>query len=427
MPRMIRTDIRCSIFITRLLDLNRNLAGWLSLFCLCLMPSLSLAQAVGVAAKTIVVGSILPLEGDLKHNGLAIKEGLEVAFATQAVQGRRVELKVLNDFYEPTKAVEAAKQLTDQGVFVMIGNYGTPTLRAVLPVLATKKTPMLAPYTGAALTGPGDVLNMRASYEQEVRSVVEIALRAGIKPEEICAYVQNDSYGMVTLAGLRTALATASDTAALVAKLDEVINKPGVNPPRNNIGPVGVHDRGMLVARDGYLSLKSWEKASKTRCRLVVTAGVFDALANFIHYVRDKGEPWAISLNSFSGTPLKGLVDQGVTSKVIQTQVVPPLDAASPIVEEARKALGANLNNYGVFEGYIAGKLFLAIAQAVEGPLTQESFLKAARRQPYDISGFKVDFTNGRNSGSDLVFLSYLKDDSLFVAAKPGDLEALLK
>ena len=78
-------------------------------------------------------------------------------------------------------------------------------------------------------------------------------------------------------------------------------------------------------------------------------------------------------------------------------------------------------------ETYIVGKLFLAIAAAAENPLTREGFLKAARRQPYDIGGVKVDFTNGRTNGSDWVFLSYLKDDKTLVPAKPGDLEAMFK
>lgn len=308
----------------------------------------------------------------------------------------------------------------------MIGNYGTPTLTAALPVLAQNKIPVLAPYTGAALTSPGDVLNMRASYTQEVGSVIEIALTAGVKPEEICAYVQNDAYGMANLGGMRTALARVAGTTDIVAKLDEIINRPGDNPQRDNIGPVGVYNRSTLAARSGYLSLKKWEESAKSHCRLVITAGVFDALATFIQYAHQKGETWVFSLNSFSNAPLKGLKDMNVTGKVLLTQVMPPLDANLPIVEEARKALGSGLN-YASLEGYIAGKLFLAIAQAVEGSLTQESFLKAARRQPYDLGGFKVDFTNHKNPGSDLVFLSYLKDDAIFVAAKPGDLETLLK
>ena len=71
---------------------------------------------------------------------------------------------------------------------------------------------------------------------------------------------------------------------------------------------------------------------------------------------------------------------------------MPSPNSTLPVVVEARKALGNNLD-YVSLESYIVGKLFLAIMQAIEGPLTRENFLKAARRQPYDIGGVKVDFT----------------------------------
>lgn len=396
------------------------------LYFLLLVPS-SWAQNTGIGDKSITVGSLLPLEGDRKESGLAIKAGLEAAFASQSIQGRRIELAVSNDFYDPAKAVEAAKKLIDRGIFLMVGNHGTPTVKATLPVLAESKIPLLGPYTGAALTGPGDVLNFRTSYVKEVQSVIDIALAAGIKPGELCAYVQNDSYGMSGLQGMRLALANQPSAAPLVATLEEIINKPGDNPARNDVGPIGVYQRDTLVARNGYQSLKKWEEANKTRCRLVVTVGVFDAVSQFIIYARSKDEPWAFSMVSFTGTPVKGRFKElGMTGKIIQTQVVPPLDSPLGIVEEARKTLGQNLS-YPALEGYIVGKLLLAIALAGDGPLSREGFLKAARRQVYDVGGLKVDFTNGKNPGSELVFLSYLKDDTAFASAKPGDLETMLK
>lgn len=131
---------------------------------------------------------------------------------------------------------------------------------------------------------------------------------------------------------------------------------------------------------------------------------------------------------SFTGAPTQpqAIKEAEITGAIIQTQVVPPLESTLPIVEEARKALGSRLD-YLSLEGYMVGKLFLAIAAAVDGPLTRENFLKAARRSVYDIGSMKIDFTNGKNPGSDWVFLFHLKDDSTFVSAKPGDLENLMK
>ncbi|MCB1821827.1 MAG: branched-chain amino acid ABC transporter substrate-binding protein, partial [Candidatus Competibacteraceae bacterium] len=73
---------------------------------------------------------------------------------------------------------------------------------------------------------------------------------------------------------------------------------------------------------------------------------------------------------------------------------------------------------------YIVGKLFVAILQAIDGPLTQENFLEAARRRPYDIGGIRVDFTND-NQGSDFVLLTLLQDDA-FKVIEPSDVKKLL-
>jgi len=392
----------------------------------CSLPSWSWAQNAGITDKTIRIGATIPLEGDFKAYGLAMKHGMDAALAGQMVQKRQIEFVAINDFYSPDKALEAAKQLIGEGIFAMINSFGTPTTKAVLPVLAENKIPALGFYTGAAFTGPGDVLNFRASYASEVESVVGAALAAGVNPAEVCGYAQNDAYGMSGIKGLRAALAKHPSAAPIVAKLDQILDMPGDNPARNNVGPVGVYQRDTTSARDGYASLKKWEETSGNRCRLVTTTAVYEPATAFMGYARYKGESWIFSspspaADSRFATMLKG---NKITDKVIATQVVPSLDSPLPVVAEARKALGQNLD-YVSLESYIVGKLFLAIMQAIDGPPTRESFLKAAHRQPYDIGGVKVDFTAG-NQGSSFVLLTHLKDGE-FVPLKPGDLESLFK
>lgn len=368
----------------------------------------------------------MPLEGDHKQAGLSLKKGIETALANQTVRGLRVEYMAVNDFYDPNKTVDSVKLLVEKGLFAVIGSYGTPTLKAALPLLAEHKVPVLGPFTGASLTGPGEVLNVRASYTDEVDSAVNAALAAGVKPTEICAYAQNDAYGMSGVKGLREALAKQPDTQAITAKIDQILAMVGDNPARNNIGPVGVYQRETTNARLGHDSLKKWETDTNTRCRLVVTTGTYNAISTFIAYARYKNEPWVFSsVSGGSGAPLlAALKDKGITNKIIATEVVPPLNSPLPVVADARKALGSELNTISL-EGYLNGKLFLAILQAVEGPLTRESFLKTARRQSYDIGGFKVDFT-AKNQGSDFVTLTALRDGQ-FVATTSQELASLFK
>lgn len=405
--------------------LKRELTLGLALV-LCSISSWNWAQNVGVTDKSIRIGATIPLEGDFKVYGLAMKQGMDAALVGQTAQKHQIEFAAINDFYNPDKAVEAAKKLIDQGIFAMVNSFGTPTTKAILPVLAENKVPAVGFYTGAAFTGPGDVLNFRASYASEVESVVSAALAVGVKPTEVCAYAQNDAYGMAGVKGFRAALAKQAGTEQLVAKLDQILDMPGDNPARNNIGPVGVYQRDTTSARDGYASLKRWEETSGNRCRLLATTAVYEPATTFIAYARYKGEPWIFSSpspaagNRFA-TMLKG---NKITDKVLATQIVPPLDSALPVVVDARKALGQNLD-YVSLESYIVGKLFVVIANAIDGPLTRENFLKAARRQPYDIGGVKVDFTAG-DQGSNFVLLTHLKDGD-FVPVKPGDLESIFK
>ncbi len=386
----------------------------------------SWADDPGVTEKTIRIGATIPLEGDYKVYGLAMKQGMEAALAGQMIQKRTIDFAALNDFYDPAKAVEAARKLIEQGIFAMVNSFGSPTSRAVLPVLAENKVPAFGFYTGAAFTGPGDVLNFRASYAKEVETVVDAALAAGFKPTEVCAYAQNDTYGMAGVKGFRAALARQPGTEQIVAKVDQILNLPGDNPERNGIGPVGVYQRDTVSAREGYQSLKKWEAASGNRCRLVATTAVYEPAAAFLGYARYKGEPWIFSSPSpAAGSRLATMLkEHGITDKVIATQIVPSPDSSLPVVVEARKALGSSLD-YVSLESYIVGKLFVTIMQAVDGPLTRENFLKAARRQPYDIGGVKVDFTTD-NQGSDFVLATVLRDGQ-FIPIAPQELVALFK
>ncbi|MFO1372411.1 MAG: ABC transporter substrate-binding protein [Candidatus Competibacteraceae bacterium] len=382
------------------------------------------AAESGVTSSSIRVGGVMPLEGDFRNYGLWMKAGIEAALKGEKVQGRTVEFVVRNDFYDPAKTEKEVRELIQDGIFLMMGSFGTSTTQKALPILAENKVPAMGFYTGAGFTGPGEVLNVRASYAHEVATVIEAVITAGVKPSEVCAYAQNDAYGMAGLQGFKMALTKHPDTGRTVGLLDQILTMPGDNPPRNNIGPVGVYQRGIVTARDGYQSLKKWEAATGTRCRLVVTIGTYDETAQFIGYARGKGEKWLFSAPSpAAGDTLKQKLKLlGVTDGVIVTQVVPPLDSPLPVVQEARAALKSL--DYVSLEGYIVGKLFLAIARATTGELTRASFLKAAHNQVFDLGGFKVDFTKD-NQGSTFVLLAYLNAEK-YEALPPRDVGKVL-
>jgi len=99
------------------------------------------AQEPGVTPAAIRIGGIMDLQGVSSARGQAMKAGIEAAFKNEKIQGRSLEFNVLNDSFQPPFAVEAAKKLIEQGVFIMLGNTGTPTTKAVMPLLAEHKIP----------------------------------------------------------------------------------------------------------------------------------------------------------------------------------------------------------------------------------------------------------------------------------------------
>ncbi|MEE4380096.1 MAG: ABC transporter substrate-binding protein [Candidatus Competibacteraceae bacterium] len=382
-------------------------------YCLLIIAINSSLAQEGVTDKTIRIGGVMDLEGASSGLGQGMKAGIEAAFKGEKVQNREIEFLTLNDSYQPEKTIEAVQQLIDQGIFLMLGNVGTPTARVALPILAENKVPAVGFFTGAGLLRPGvgDVINYRASYAQEIASLIKAALAAGVKPAEVCALVQNDSYGMAGVQGLQAALTGNPEAESTIEQLAQILNMEGEEPARNGVGPVGVYRRNTLYAKEGYKSLKQWEETSGAPCRLVVTVGTYVPVANFIGYARYKNENWVFSAVSFTGAESfrKELIQYGVTDKILMTQVVPELGSELPIVQNARKALGDQLD-YVSLEGYIAGKLVLRIMSEIDGELTRSNFLKAAQGKTFDLGGLQLDFVDD-NQASDFVLLTDLRGD----------------
>ncbi|WP_287518338.1 hypothetical protein [Okeania sp. SIO2C2] len=127
-----------------------------------------------------------------------------------------------------------------------------------------------------------------------------MALNAGVKPSEICAYVQDDNLGMGGLKALRQAVAQAQVEEKILRVYDQVLEyKEKGNQDNPLLSPVGFYPRNTLYVREGYNSLKQWKKNTKINFRLVVTAGTSANITRFIKLAQYKGEDWAIlSLSS---------------------------------------------------------------------------------------------------------------------------------
>jgi len=387
-------------------------------------------NTTGVTDTEIIIGSILPLEGYMAEIGWKIRAGLDKSLANQMVGKRQVSIIYANDLYEPLLTPLRVQRLLQTGIFAMIGNVGTPTAVVALPILRQANIPAIGFFTGSGLlrTGDGLILNYRASYTQEIVAVVDAAINAGVKPEHVCAYVQNDEFGKAGVTGLQEALIKAkapthiihSLTTILSGNNDWLIEPYNDKAPINQNGPVGVYMRNQVDTMPGYQSLKEWEQKTGYSCNLVIAVGTYDNLANFIHTARSFGESWIISTISFSGADnfrrallalenLNPTTNTGNLRNVLTTQVTPPLDSKLPIVQEAQQLLGKKFDFISL-EGYIIGKMMLELLRKTPDPLTPMSFANQAKQVKLDLGNLLIDFTRNGYQASDLVTITKLID-----------------
>lgn len=112
------------------------------------MPAV--VPAPGVHSHEIVVGSLLDLSGPLGAEGIAIRNGLTLAFdeinAHGGVLGRRIRLIVKDTRYDPAAARKGARALLHRGIFAMIGSNGTPPVSASMDMVLKAGVLHLFPF-----------------------------------------------------------------------------------------------------------------------------------------------------------------------------------------------------------------------------------------------------------------------------------------
>ena len=116
---------------------------WLVSCAVCIVGGTAFAED-GVSDGKIVFGQVAALQGPARALGQGMRQGILAAFEAAnrggGIFGRTLELKSLDDGYEPEKTIEATKRLIDEDkVFALVGAVGTPTSKAGQPIATAAK------------------------------------------------------------------------------------------------------------------------------------------------------------------------------------------------------------------------------------------------------------------------------------------------
>jgi len=164
-------------------------------------PTLAVT-APGVNADVIRLGTFCDLSGPNATIGLAALRGYS-AFYEHAnrwggVHGRKVELIIEDDGFDPTRSKLAAiKLVTQDKVLAIVSPLGTPTNLAVLDYLLEKEVPVISPHSGLSIWSTPlkrTYFALQPSYRVEGRLLAQYAL-SDIKPRRIAILAVDNQYG----------------------------------------------------------------------------------------------------------------------------------------------------------------------------------------------------------------------------------------
>lgn len=317
------------------------------------------------AGTEINVGMSTALSGPAQALGQGMQAGVEAYFnkvnAAGGVHGNSLKLIAIDDGYEPSKAAPNMRKLIDElQVISVVGNVGTPTAIVTVPIANEKKTLLFGAFTGAGVLRktPPDryVINYRASYAEETAAMIDGLLSAGIKPEEIAFFTQNDGYGDAGYKGAVSALKSKgfTDTHKLAH---------------------GRYTRNTLNVEEALSVILD----AKVEPRAVIMVGAYAPNASFIKIAREDF-PDTLFLNvSFVGSVAlaRELGDAG--EGIIVTQVVPDFNSDLPGVVEYRQAMKTyapdKVPGFVSLEGYIVAKIFVEGLKKSGPEQTRESII----------------------------------------------------
>jgi len=364
----------------------------------CALGSIALGEN-GVTDKEILLGQSCALEGPARALGTGMRAGLQAAFAEAnaagGIDGRKIRLISKDDGYEPKKAIANTTSLIEtEKVFLLIGEVGTPTSKAVVPMVEKANVPFFGPFTGAEfLRNPFKkcVVNVRGSYYQEMEKLAEYLVDKK-KLTKIACFYQNDGYGQAGLSGIKLALKRRK--MELIAE--------------------GTYERNTVAVKGGLLKIR------RAKPDAVIMVGAYKPCAAFIKLAKKVGMKETVYCNiSFVGTEaLRKELGADGEGCIISQVVTYPWDESIPLVKAFTAAMKKHQSDQRIdfvsLEGYMVGKLFCMTAKQAGGNLTRENFLAAVTAtKTFDLGGITLTFGQEDHQGMDKVFLTTIRGDKV--------------
>lgn len=364
--------------------------------CLIGLTALQAATAeTGVTDTTINLGMSVPLTGPASSHGQELKNAISAYFdqvnKNGGVNGRKLQLTVVDDAYDPEKVVTNTKRLieTDK-VFALLGYYGSNSIsEAMDKAFGPAKVPMIGGISGAMPLRQSPTNNQnnrylfiqRASYADEAEAIGTQLTTLGLK--NIAVFYQNDVFGKAGLEGLTNTLKKHGLAPSVTASVE-----------RNS------EDIG-----------KAAETIAKAAPQAVVMVTLYKPTAAMVKALHKANQnPVFMTLSPVGAEQLTQLLGNEARGIGV-SQVMPyPWNDTLPIAREYQQLMGKqNPYSYMGMEGFIIAKLAVdAIRKTGAKTLTREKLISTLESMHQDFGGYRVAFSPNNHAGSQFVELTVI-------------------
>ena len=343
-----------------------------------------------VSANEIKLGMSVAQTGRAGAIGMEIQQGCEACIAKVnregGIAGRRLVLVDYDDHYEPVETVSNVERLIDHDkVFALLDFYGTPTCRAILPMINDANIVMVGPISGSnSLRQPMQrlIFNTRATYAEEAELLVE-HIGADLGCKTVALFRQDDSDGDAARGAVIEALR------------------------RHGLSLVGesVYVRNSVKAPDALFLV------TKIKPDAVIMSGSYKPCADFIRSAKELGLKNTVfcTVSTVGTEPLIKYLGKDSDGIVISQVMPSPNDDSLPFVRDYQadmRAIGSTDFTYMGLEAYMNCDALVSGLRAVGADLTEDSLVRALEHLTLDFKAFSIRFSQDSRQGNKKVFLT---------------------
>ncbi|HEY0859172.1 MAG TPA: ABC transporter substrate-binding protein [Albitalea sp.] len=340
------------------------------------------AWAVAGREERIVIGQTAPLTGPVANAFKGVLAGEKLAFEQinrkGGVNGRPVELILLDDGYDTRRTVENVKTLIDQERVVALTGLGsTAGVGASLPILLEKKVPLVGVYTGAPILRSRHhpyFFTTQASFKDEVFYSVRNLVT--LNSSRIAVVFQDNEFGKLMMPVVEAAIKEQGATLA------------GAAP----------------IAIDGSDAGTAAQAVAAMRPQAVLLIAVGPSVVGYVKANRSVvGVPIYTISTAIGALPALGEDARGLAI----TQVVPypwrqTTNMAREFAQECERAqLPVAYDSYG---GYLLARFVLEALRRCGRHVSSDALVRAIEsRQNWDYGGINLAFSAQNHHGSNFV------------------------